>query len=260
MSRAAATLFEADRLTVTIGSRTLVRELSIQFQAGEVWCILGANGAGKTMFLDTVAGLRRAASGVLRLCGKVVSEWPAIDAARLRAFLPQSLHDAFSASVLDVVMLGRHPYLSRWGWEGDAERAMAMAALDAVDLGHMADRDVRTLSGGERQRAAIAALLVQEAPLLLLDEPVAHLDLQHQVSILGHLASLAARERKGVVFSVHDLNLASRFATHAMLYAGDGVIHHGRVADVMSDKALSRAFRCPVERVDVGGRTVFVPC
>jgi iron complex transport system ATP-binding protein len=255
---AAETLLQVHRLTITVGRRTLVRELSIDFRAGEVWCILGANGAGKTMFLNTVVGLRSAASGVIRLAGKPAQEWSALEAAKMRGFLPQSLHDAFSASVLDVVILGRHPYMSRWGWEGDSDRSMARAALDAVDLGDMADRDVTTLSGGERQRVAIAALLVQEAPLLLLDEPVAHLDLHHQITILEHLASLAADRRRAVVFSVHDLNLAARFATHAMLYREDGVVDHGPIGDVMSDDALSRAFRYPVAQVKVGARTVFV--
>lgn len=252
-------LLEVDDLAIRVGRRTLVRGLTMSVHAGEVWAILGANGAGKTLFLDTLVGLRTAKSGVIRLAGRPADEWSALEAARMRAFLPQTIHDAFSASVLDVVILGRHPYLSRWAWEGDAERRMALAALEAVDLGEMAERDVTTLSGGERQRVAIAALLVQEAPLLLLDEPVAHLDLHHQITILEHLAALAAALQRAVVFSVHDLNLAARFATHAMLFREDGSIDHGPVEDVMNIAALSRAFRYPVAQVKLGARTVFVP-
>lgn len=252
-------LLQVRGLGITVGRRTLVRDLSIDFRAGEVWAILGANGAGKTLFLNTVVGLRRALIGAIHLAGKPAHEWSALEAARMRGFLPQSLHDAFSASVLDVVILGRHPYMSRWGWEGEGERRMALAALEAVDLGDMAERDVTTLSGGERQRVAIAALLMQEAPLLLLDEPVAHLDLHHQITILQHLASLAADRRRAVVFSVHDLNLAARFATHAMLYREDGAVDHGTIGEVMNDAALSQAFRYPVARAQVGARTVFIP-
>ena len=237
---------------------TLVRGLSMDVQAGQVWAILGANGAGKTLFLDTLVGLRRSDGGMLRFAGKLAREWSAMDAARVRAFLPQTLHDAFSARVLDVVVLGRHPYLSRWAWEGEAERRMALAALEAVDLGEFAERDVTTLSGGERQRVAIAALLVQEAPLLLLDEPVAHLDLHHQITILGHLAARARTQRQAVVFSVHDLNLAARFATHAMLYRGDGRVDCGPIDAVMTEAALSSAFQYPVSRVAIGERTLFV--
>ncbi len=252
-------LLQVRGLGITVGRRTLVRDLSIDFRAGEVWAILGANGAGKTLFLNTVVGLRRALTGAIRLSGKPAQEWSALEAARMRGFLPQSLHDAFSARVLDVVILGRHPYMSRWGWEGEGERRMALAALEAVDLGDMAERDITTLSGGERQRVAIAALLMQDAPLLLLDEPVAHLDLHHQITILQHLASLAADRRRAVVFSVHDLNLAARFATHAMLYREDGAVDHGTISEVMNDAALSQAFRYPVASAQVGARTVFIP-
>jgi len=226
---------------------------------GEVWAVLGANGAGKTLFLHTLAGLRAPARGRIELAGRPLAQCPALEAAKLRAFLPQALHDAFSASVLDVVLLGRHPHMSRWGWEGEAERRLAHAALRAVEMETLAERDVTTLSGGERQRVAIAALLVQDSPLLLLDEPVAHLDLHHQVAILGHLAELAAASRKAVVLSVHDLNLAARFATHAMLYRGDGRVDLGPIEAVMSDEALSSAFRYPVDRTQVRGRTVFLP-
>jgi iron complex transport system ATP-binding protein len=252
-------LLQVRGLTITAGKRTLVRGLSMDIHAGEVWCVLGANGAGKTLFLNTVVGLRSAASGVINLSGKPSREWTALEMARMRGFLPQTIHDAFSASALEVVIMGRHPYLSRWAWEGDAERRMALAALDAVDLADMADRDVTTLSGGERQRVAIAALLVQEAPLLLLDEPVSHLDLRHQITILEHLAALAAARDRAVMFSVHDLNLAARCATHAMLYREDGSVDHGLIDAVMNDAALSRAFRYPVARTKVGARTVFVP-
>lgn len=252
-------LVEVGDLCIRIGGRTLVEGLSMRVEAGELWAVLGANGAGKTLFLDTLAGLRAPARGSIRLAGRPASQWPPLEAAKLRCFLPQALHDAFSASVLDVVLLGRHPHMSRWGWEGDAERRMARAALDAVEMGDMSGRDVTTLSGGERQRVAIAAMLVQDAPLMLLDEPVAHLDLHHQIAILGHLAALAGTQGKAVILSLHDLNLAARFATHAMLYRGDGRVDLGPVGDVMSPDALSRAFRYPVARAQLGGRTVFVP-
>jgi iron complex transport system ATP-binding protein len=155
-------------------------------------------------------------------------------------------------------MVGRHPYLSRWGWEGEAERDLAIAALEAVDLRGIAHRDVTCLSGGERRRVAIAALLVQDTPLLLLDEPVAHLDLHHQITILEHVAGLARPGERAVVFSVHDLNLAARFATHAMLYMGEGEVRHGPAADVMEAGALARAFGHPVSRVPVGSRDYFI--
>lgn len=251
-------LLEVRDLTLQIGQRTLIRKLSLTVNTGEVWCVLGANGVGKTMLFNTLVGLRSAASRCIWFCGEPLDHWSARDAARVRGFLPQTIHDAFSAPVLDVVLLGRHPHLSRWGWEREVDREMALAALQAVDLADLAERDITTLSGGERRRAAIAGLLVQDAPLLLLDEPITHLDIHHQILVLEHLAALALSQQKAVIFSIHDLNLAFRFATHALLFREDGFVEHGPVEEVMNDAALSDAFRHPVAQMHIGRQTVFV--
>ena len=252
-------LLEADGLALRAGTRELLRGLSLRVEPGELWCVLGANGSGKTTLLHALAGLGAPARGAVRLAGRPLAQWSAIDAARLRGLLPQTLHDAFSASALDVVLMGRHPHLARWEWEDDSDRDIARAALHAVDLDALADRDVTTLSGGERQRVGIAALLAQDPQLLLLDEPVAHLDLRHQIVVLDHLAMLARQHGKAVLLSIHDLNLARRFATHALLLGGDAQVPmHGAVDSVMTEAALGAAFGHPVCRERVGGQTLFV--
>ena len=254
-----APLLEAQDVLLRVGVRTLVRDLSFRLNAGEVWCMLGPNGAGKTTFLHTAVGLRQPQSGAVRLAGKALADWPVAEAARQRGFLPQSFHDAFSASVAENVMLGRHPYLSRWEWEDEGAREIVSAALEAVDLAGFERRDVLTLSGGERQRVALAALFAQDAPLLLLDEPVSHLDLHHQVLVLEHLVKLAHRRAKGVLFTVHDLNLAARFASHALLLTPQGTALQGPIGEVMTEVALQDAFGHRVTRIQAAGRTLFVP-
>jgi iron complex transport system ATP-binding protein len=254
-----APLLETRGLLLRVGQRTLVREMSFQLNAGEVWCLLGPNGSGKSTFLHTAVGLREPQGGTLLLAGRALSAWPAAALARQRGFLPQTFHDAFSASVLESVMLGRHPYLSRWQWEGEDERELALAALRAVDLAGFEPRDVLTLSGGERQRVALAALFAQDAPLLLLDEPVSHLDLHHQVLVLEHLVELARVRAKGVLFTVHDLDLAARFASHALLLTPQARVLHGPIDEVLTEAALQGAFAHGVTRVEAAGRTLFVP-
>ncbi len=254
-------LIECGSLALAVGAgagrRELVRDLAFAVRPGEVWCVLGSNGVGKTTLLHALAGLRAVQAGGVQLCGRALADWPLADAARQRGFLPQIVHDAFSASVLEVVMMGRYPHLSRWQWEGEGDRVAALAALDAVDLHGMAQRDVLTLSGGERQRVALAALLVQDAPLLILDEPLTHLDLRHQVQVLRHLAAFAANKRKGVLMSLHDLNLAARFASHALVFTPSGVMQ-GPVAQVMTEPVLQDAFGHRIARVAAGGQTLFV--
>lgn len=251
-------LFETRDLVLQVGERVLVRDLSFRLNAGEVWCLLGPNGAGKTTFLHTAVGLREPQGGAIRLAGRPLRHWSPDEAARLRGFLPQSVHDAFSASVLDSVMLGRHPYHMRWQWEGKDDREIAFAALKAVDLVGFEERDILTLSGGERQRVALAALLAQDAPLLLLDEPVSHLDLHHQVLMLTCLGDLARERGKGVLFTIHDLNLAARFASHALILTPAGTVRQGPFDAVMTEADLWCAFGHRVARVEAAGRTLFI--
>ena len=257
MIGAAAPLLECDRLRVDIRGRTLIEALSLRIAAGELWCVLGANGVGKTMLLHTLAGLHRVTGGSVMLGGKPLSRWPLETLAQVRAFLPQVIPVAIETPVIDVVLMGRHPHLTRWQWEHGQDRQAALDALVALDIAHLADRDAARLSGGERQRVAIAALLAQDASILILDEPVAQLDLHHQVVVLEHLRTLASAGRS-VVLSIHDLNLARRFATHALLVYPDRPVRHGPIESVMDDENLSAAFGHAVERIEARGRTVFV--
>jgi iron complex transport system ATP-binding protein len=246
-------------LTLRVGSRTLAEGLTLRIGSGELWCVIGANGSGKTTLLHTLAGLRRPDAGTLALQGRELAEWPLHEAARLRGLLPQSLHDAFSASALDVALMGRHPHLARWAWESAGDRALALAALRAVDMDAFATRDVLTLSGGERQRVGIAALLAQDPAMLLLDEPLAHLDMHHQLVVLQHLRALAREQGKAVLLTIHDLNLARRFATHALVLGANVGPCSGRVHDVMTEATIGSAFGHPVTTLRSGEHTLFVP-
>lgn len=258
-----APLLAAHALTLRAGSRTLVESLTQAFGAGEIWCVAGANGAGKTTLIGALAGLHAGASGHVEVDGVALADWPPVRLARRRALMPQDVRDAFSASVLDTVLLNRYPHLSGWGWEGDDDRAAAQAALAALGLEALAARDVLSLSGGERQRVALAAVLCQAAPLLLLDEPLAHLDLHHQIACLEALARWVRGESAGspraIVFSCHDLNLARRYATHALLLDGRGGFHAGAVRDVLTPERAGAAFGHPLVLIREGAHEALVP-
>jgi iron complex transport system ATP-binding protein len=249
----------AQRLSLRAGTRTLLDAFTHTFYAGEIWCVAGPNGAGKTTLLSTLAGLLQPASGHVELDGVRVSDWQPLALAQRRALMPQSAPDAFSASVLDIVMLNRFPHLSSWGWERDADRAAAHDALDLLGLAAFAARDVLSLSGGERQRVALAAVLCQDAPLLLLDEPLSHLDLHHQIDCLDALAAWTREPRRTVMFSCHDLNLARRFATHALLLDGSGGVYAGPVHDVLTPALTSRAFGYPLILIRDGEHEALIP-
>jgi iron complex transport system ATP-binding protein len=281
-----APLLQTHALTLRAGERVLVDWLDLSVAPGECWCLAGPNGAGKTTLLGTLAGLRTlddkasspsgahsgaegiAGSGRVEIGGRPLAQWRPAPLARVRALMPQQTRDAFGATALEVVLAGRHPYLAqgRWGaWESDDDIAAALAALAQVGLEDFARRDVTTLSGGERQRVSLAAVLAQATPLLLLDEPVSHLDLHHQIDALALLTRHAGRMEAGadagaaVVFSCHDLNLARRFATHALLLDGRGGWRAGVAHEVLSAGNCSDAFGYPLRLIRDGDDEALVP-
>lgn len=255
----------ARALCLHAGERVLIHGLDLTCGAGQIWCVAGPNGAGKTTLLHTLAGLRRRhadESGEVLLGGRPLLQWRPEALARQRAFMPQHTHDAFGATVLETVLAGRHPYLvqGRWGtWESAADVAHAQAALHALSLDSLAGRDVITLSGGERQRVRLAALLAQQAPLMMLDEPVTHLDLHHQIDCLQVLARHVAQAGGPVLFSCHDLNLGRRFATHALLLDGRGGWRAGPAREILSPAYCSEAFGYPLIMLRDGPHEALIP-
>jgi iron complex transport system ATP-binding protein len=252
----AAPLLECRGVDVCVGSRTLVRGLDLQLGRGSVLAVLGPNGSGKSLSLHTLAGLRPPKAGALLISGRPLTDWPRRALARELALLPQNVEDPFPASVIETVLLGRHPHIARWQWESARDLAIASDALIAVGLAGYEERDVLTLSGGERRRAALAAVLAQTPRIFLLDEPTNQLDPNHQLEALQLLRE-RADAGAAVIVTLHDPNLAERFADSALLIGKDGDWRCGRVADILTPQHLSTLYDTRFEVVEIGGRRVF---
>ncbi len=251
-------LLETHDLALRLGGRCLCERLSVRVDPGGCLVLLGPNGAGKTTLLHTFAGLHAPFSGTLCLGGKPYHDWKSDEAACFRGLLPQKQPDAFSSSVLETALVGRHPHLGRWGWERPEDEHLARAVLRELELDGMAGRDVLTLSGGERQRVAIASLLVQEPRLLLLDEPTNHLDLRYQIEVLN-LIMRRVREGAGAVMVLHDINLAARYADQVVLFDGHGGTIAGPRDEVLRTDCLGHAFSHPLRRYELDGQVLFTP-
>lgn len=241
------------------GSRVLVDRLSLSIGPGQLWCVVGPNGVGKSTLMGVLAGLRTPDGGAVDIDGQPVAEVAPAVLARQRAYLPQAVHDTFSMIVEDAVRIGRHPHLSGWGWGRRDDDRVVRDVIAELDLDALAARDVLTLSGGERQRVSLAAVLAQQAPLLMLDEPVAHLDLRHQIQVLELLRRLTGAGRHAAVVILHDLTLARRYATHALLMSEDGHALHGPAQDVLTPAQCSRALRTPIISISDGTHTALIP-
>lgn len=251
-------LLSCAALDVEVPGRRLVDALDLTLRRGEVLAILGQNGAGKTLALMTLAGLRPPESGRVDLLGKPLADLRRQFTARHLALLPQVIDDIFPATVMDTVMIGRHPHIATFGWASADDEAAALAALDTMGLGGLRDRDILTLSGGERRRLGIAQVLAQAPDVYLLDEPTNHLDPQHQLDTL-RVFRRAADDGAGVVASMHDVNFAVRFADRCLLLFGDGRWRLGDCAEILTEAALSELYATRMEAIDWRSRRLFVP-
>jgi iron complex transport system ATP-binding protein len=252
-------LLETRRLRVAIAGKRVCDALDLVVRESERWVMLGMNGIGKTTLLRTLAGLRRAESGEIRLAGRPLASLKGGERARLRGMLFQAEHDDFETTVMESVLAGRHPHIPAWGWETVRDVQAARTALARVALADFDDRRAARLSGGERRRVSIATLLAQDPALMMLDEPTSHLDVHHQIAILELLAGMARDEGKAVFMTLHDVTLAARFCSHALLLFGNGETMQGAVAEMLQPATLARLYAHPVERIDGPRGPVFAP-
>jgi iron complex transport system ATP-binding protein len=236
-------LVAARGITVELGGRPVLHDVSAHIGAGEVVAMVGPNGAGKSSLLGALSGDLEPSAGVVEVEGRPIGSWDPRDLARVRAVMPQRVAVAFPFLVGEVVRMGRAPWIGT-PKEDDDDRAVA-DALGIADLHDLARRPVTALSGGEQARAALARVLAQETPLLLLDEPTASLDLHHQEAVMVALRALA-RAGHGVGVVVHDLSLAAAFADRILLVADGHLRADGPPATVLDTDLLGEVFHHPV--------------
>jgi iron complex transport system ATP-binding protein len=257
MSQQNAGILETRKLNVSVPGRTLVDALDFCLRRGEFVAMLGRNGSGKTLSMLTLAALRNPTLGNVILDGDDVFSMPRATIARRLALLPQSVDDIFPATVLDTVLIGRHPHIPRFHWESKRDREVAMNALQQMDIADLAERDVLTLSGGERRRLGVAQILAQAPAVYLLDEPTNHLDPQHQLDVL-QVFRHAANDGASVVASLHDVNLAVRFADRCLLLFGDGRWELGATSDILNERRLEALYGTPIEALPWRSRQLFI--
>lgn len=252
-------LLQTQRLTLAIGGRQVCEGLDLDLEAGQCWALLGRNGVGKTTLLHCLAGLRRADAGKRLLDGDDMARLIPRHIARRVGVLFQRQEDAFPGTVMETALIGRHPYLKSWQWESEQDQRLALDALKQLQIDHLAERQVDTLSGGERQRLALATLLTQRPRLLLLDEPSNHLDIHQQITVLELLTRWTAQTGHACLMTLHDINLAARFCSHALLLFGHGEVVTGTTEETLTEQNLERLYLHPIQKVAGEWGQAFLP-
>jgi iron complex transport system ATP-binding protein len=251
------TLLEVQRLRVTVPGRALVEAFDAAVGGGEFIALLGGNGTGKSLLLRTLAGLRPAAAGTVRLDGEDITRIARRQVAQRLGFLPQDPDAPPQGSLFESVLLGRFAHLGFWEPGSAADMQRARAALAATDLAVLGVRELATLSGGEQRRAAIARLLVQAPTIYLLDEPTNHLDPAQQIGVLEHLRSLA-QSGAAVLASLHDPNLALRFADRVWLLSGNGPVEV-LAREALEPQHLARLYGVDYAETRLGAQRFMAP-
>lgn len=251
-------LLSTHKLEIRRGRRRLIQSLDLSMETGQCWGVLGMNGTGKSTLLHTLAGLHADYAGEIALEGRSIEAWTRRQIARHIGLLLQSNDEPFPATVLDTVLMGRHPYLQPWQWESARDYQLAHNVLALMDLHGFESRNIQTLSGGERRRMYIAALLMQQPRVYLLDEPINHLDLAHQHQVLRLLSELKGEAQTGLMMVLHDPNLAWRYCDHVLLLYPDGEVESGETGQLLTATSLSNLYQYPIQHMEQDNKRIFI--
>jgi len=241
-------MLKIQNLSVSYGSRRVLHDVSFDVQSGEILALIGPNGAGKSTLIRAVSGVIPYA-GHIRTNGDDFASLSTIQRAQYIATVPQAAAMPPAYTVWETVLFGRTPYLGFLGQPSKQDEDIARQSLERVSALPLADRYVGELSGGEQQRVLLARALCQSTPILLLDEPTAHLDLQYQVSLLELVNELAHKDSLAVLVALHDLNLAAHYADRIALMLAGKIKAMGKPKEVLKQELIEEAYCLPVQVV-----------
>lgn len=240
-------ILEVRNLRAGYGRGDVVRDIDLNIAKGEFACILGPNGSGKSTLVKALQGLLKDVTGEVSVDGDDLFQLTRREVARKIAFVPQVADLTFEFSVLEVVAMGRYSRQGRMAGVSAADRRVIQAVLDMVEISQLQEKKVAHLSGGERQRVLIARALAQDTPLLCLDEPSSHLDLNYGLEVFAILERLQKEEEKTILATEHNINLVIPFA-HKIIFLKEGRIHaQGDPAGMITQDHIKDVFRADVD-------------
>jgi iron complex transport system ATP-binding protein len=259
--RAGGAVLEARELCFAYGGRRVLDRVSLRAAPGEIVGLIGPNGSGKSTIIKILSGVLAGYQGTVLLDDRDPRALDRREVARTLAVVPQEAIFSLPFTVLEVVLLGRHPYTGGMALDGADDVAHARSALDRCGALHLAERSIHELSSGERQRVVFARALAQEPRALLLDEPASFLDIRHQIELYELVRSLAEQGAASILLVVHDLNLAAEYCDRVYLLRRGRVETSGPTAEVFTYANLSRVFETDlyVDQNSITGKLMVVP-
>jgi iron complex transport system ATP-binding protein len=257
----ASAMIETKGLTFAYTEKPVINNVSLNFQAGEFTGVIGPNGSGKSTLLKLIGGILPSPSETVFFKNRELGHYKKKDLAASISWIPQEKQMAFSFKVIDIVLMGRHPYLSALSFEGESDYQIAEEAMRQTQVLEFAQRSFNEISGGEKQRVMIASAISQKPEVMLLDEPTSALDIKYQIEILSILNRLNEQENKSLVLAMHDLHLASKFCKRLVLLKEGRVFCEGTPAEVLKKEILEEVYEVKVKIFDddEDGSLIVVP-
>lgn len=242
MASANTTVYDIADCTFSYRGFPCLSDIDLTLQQGKLYGLIGPNGSGKTTLLNLLTGTTKPTTGSVKLYSSKIHSYPKPELARKLSFVPQSFSMEFEYTVFEVVMMGRHPFIERFGQPNSHDIELVMKSLKTLDIFHLKDRYITRLSGGERQRVIVARALAQNTDVMVLDEATASLDVRHSIDIMHALRTRVKQSNATIIAAIHDLDLAACFCDELVIMQ-DGMIHtSGPVNDVLSGEMLKNVF------------------
>ncbi|MDX5378302.1 MAG: ATP-binding cassette domain-containing protein [Halomonas sp.] len=240
-------MLEANGVSFEVDGKPLLKPVDHRFEEGKTYGLIGHNGSGKSTLIKLLAQQQPANQGEIRLDGRPLGEWGQREFARQVAYLPQHLPSAENLTGRELIGFGRYPWHGLLGRHTAEDKAAVQRAIELSHTEAFADRLVDTLSGGERQRVWLAMLLAQQSRFLLLDEPLAALDIAHQMEVLALIRKLCDELKLCVIIVLHDINMASRYCDELLALHSGRVLAHGPPHEMMTDATLEAIYGLPMQ-------------
>lgn len=250
-----------DNLNCLFGEKQILSNISLNIEKGKFYSIIGPNGSGKTTLLKHISKSLEVKDKIIYIDDKDINKIKIKEFGKTIALVPQNTNIEFDFSVLDIVLMGRTPYIKRFNEETHEDYKIAENAMRMTNTWHLRERTINSLSGGERQRVIIARAIVQETNIILLDEPISHLDIQHQIEVLDLMIELNKKKGITVVAVLHDINFAIQYSHKVILLKNGEVFNEGIPEEVITNESIESVYGIKVSRVEnpVNNKPYYIP-
>ncbi|MBG9983130.1 ATP-binding cassette domain-containing protein [Aerococcaceae bacterium DSM 111020] len=250
-------MIQLTNLSISYQDHDVIQNLNLTLPDNQLIALIGSNGAGKSTLLSAIGRITPIDSGSIIIDNRNINDWASDDLAKTVAFLKQEQQLMMRLKVFDLILLGRYPHSK--GHYNEADFQVVVDVLESLDLAPIADEYLDQLSGGQRQRAFIGMVMAQDTKYILLDEPVAALDMKHSRNMMRYLKQLVQTQNKSVVMVLHDLNLALGYADYLITMKDGEIIHQGTVEDIATPALFRQLYDCEVTISTINGRKVVYP-